>query len=55
MKGYCMHPCEDDDCGGYCVGRECETCKYFMPYDVEEMIQESIERDKYKKHLKSLV
>ena len=55
MEGYCMHPCEDDDCGGYCVGRECETCKYFMPYDVEEMIQESIERDKYKKHLKSLV
>lgn len=25
---YCSNPCEDDDCGGYCLGRDCKSCKY---------------------------
>lgn len=28
MEYYCDNPSEEDDCGGYCIGRECATCKY---------------------------
>ena len=24
----CNNPNEDDDCGGYCIGRKCEDCKF---------------------------
>lgn len=51
MKGYCIHPCEDDDCGGYCIGRACETCKYFMPYDIWDMLEETLEKERLKKQM----
>ena len=32
----CTNPNEDDDCGGYCIGRSCEDCKYHKIIEVEE-------------------
>lgn len=32
----CTNPNEDDDCGGYCIGRSCKDCKFHKIIEVDE-------------------
>ena len=31
-EGYCSNFDERDDCGGYCIGRDCKTCIYYKKF-----------------------